>query len=223
MKRFLSIFLALVMLLAVMPMGTYAAESKTERDILLEKACAAFPEYASKIAADTAPIATCSAQQERTLVFTDTRALSENDFISYTEYSDGLVLLSDTNLNRKVTYNSNTVTGARTKADITVTATYSGINSYFKVSNVKYTIEEYGVDCITSIGSPKAYPSPNTSYDNCQYHGYTLNQYETDSGNARVAYSLSFRYATIPTAFITSCLAIEVGNNAVSVYHYSTA
>lgn len=222
MKRFLSIFLALVMLLAVMPVSTYAAETKAERDILLEKACAAFPEYASKIAADNAPIATYSAQQERTVVFSETRELAGNELISYTEYSDGLALLSSVTPNRSVTYNSTTTTGARTKVDITVKATCSGVNSYFKASNVKYTIEQYGTDCITSIGTPKAYPSSNTSYDNCQYHSYSLNSYETSSSNAYVAYSLSFRFASLSTAFITTCLLVSVGNNALSVSHYST-
>ena len=222
MKRFLSIFLALVMLLAVMPVSTYAAETKAERDILLEKACAAFPEYASKIAADNAPIATYSAQQERTVVFSETRELAGYEFISYTEYSDGLALLSSVTPNRSVTYNSTTTTGARTKVDITVKATCSGVSSYFKASNVKYTIEQYGTDCITSIGTPKAYPSSTPGSDNCQYYGYNLNPYEANSSPAWVAYSLSFRFASLSTAVIDTCLQIKVGNNALTVEHYDT-
>ena len=222
MKRFLSIFLAFVMLLAVMPVSTYAAEAKTERDILLEKACAAFPEYASKIAADNVPIATYSAQQERTVVFSETRELAGNELISYTEYSDGLALLSSVTPNSSVKYNGTTDVGTQIKVDITVTATCSGVNSYFKASNIKFTIEEYGYDHIDSIGSPKAYPSSNTSYDNCQYHSYSLTSYETASAKASVGYSLSFRFASLPTAFITTRLWVGVGNNALSVDHYST-
>lgn len=222
MKKFLSIFLALVMLLAVMPVSTYADEAKTERDILLEKACAAFPEYASKIAADNAPIATYSAPQERTVVFSETRELSGKELISYTEYSDGLLLLADVVPKRSVTYNSTTTTGARTKVDITVKATCSGVNSYFKASNVKYTIEQYGTDCITSVGTPTVHPSSSPNSDNCQYLGYNLNSYETGSSNAFVAYSLSFRFSSASTDFIRTCLSINVGNNALSVYHYET-
>ena len=222
MKKFLSIFLALVMLLAFMPVSTYADEAKTERDILLEKACAAFPEYASKIAADNAPIATYSAQQERTVVFSETRALSGNELVSYTEYSDGLALLASVTPNRSVTYNSTTTSGARAKVDITVRATCSGVNSYFTASNVKYTIEQYGDDYITSVGTPVAHPSSTPSSDNCQYISYRLNSYETDSSKAYVAYSLSFRFASLSTAFIRTCLLVEVGNNTLSVTHEET-
>lgn len=222
MKRFLSIFLALVMLLAVMPLSTYAAENKTGRDILLEKACAAFPEYASKIAADTAPISTYSFQQERVVVFSETRELSDNELVSYTEYSDGLILLSDVTPNSSVKYNSTTDVGTQIKVDITVTATCSGVNSYFKASNVKFTIEEYGYDHIDSIGSPRAYPSSYTSYDNCQYDSYSLNSYETASAKASVGYSLFFRFGSYQTAFITTCLWVGVGSNALSVDHFST-
>lgn len=217
MKRFLFIFLALVMLSTIVPISTHASENTSERVDILNKASAVFPEYASKITLDAKPDSTkCSAEQ-RELVISETRKVSPKEYMVFTEYSDGLWLLDEITVNKEITYNSTNEIGTEIQIDITVKATCSGANSYFMAQNVKYTIDKYGFDHIDSIGSPYVHLHYYTYNDYCTYYGYTLNSNETYSKKASVVYSLAFKYT--PNSSISTQLWVEVGSNSLSVHH----
>lgn len=221
MKNCLSLILALVLMLTVLPMGALAAENTSERDEILEKACVAFPEYAAKIAADTLPASALRSAEPQKMVFTETRAISENEFIVYTEYSDGLVVLDQGVMDKEVIYNSTNDVATAINVDITVKATCTDTSAYFKVSNIKFTINTNSYDRINSIGSPKVYNPSNTFNDECIYvqGNHSLNSQESASRKAYVCYPLSFKFAPYPGYVYTSELWVEVGQNALSVHH----
>lgn len=201
-------------------MRIFAAEYSPERDEILENACIVFPEYAVKIAADTMPVTPYRSFVQRELVHTETRALSDSEFIVYTEYSDGLIVLDQVTMEEEVIYHGTSDIANEIKVDITVKATCSATTAYFEVSNIKFTIDEYYFDHIDSIGSPAVHNPTNTYNDMCTYTGnYTLTSTETASKKASVVYPLSFRFAPYPTSIYTSFLWVEVGNNSLSVHH----
>ena len=219
MKKIVSVMLAFALLFAALPMGAMASQVD-EREQMLAKACAAFPEYAAKIVADTCASAFRSAEPRKTS-FTETRSISENEFIVYTEYSDGLVALDEVSMEREVIYNSTDDAITAINVDITVKATCSETTAYFKVSNIKFTINTSNYDRITSIGTPTVHNPPISYNDSCSYFSSELskNLVENSVQKAYVCYPLSFKYAPYGGYEYSSKLWVEVGNNSLSVHH----
>lgn len=74
-------------------------DSEEVSDYVRDAACRAFPEYASKIQANQAPstFATQNQSMEKPeIVIKETRAISDNENVTYTEYSNGVSMLSGT-------------------------------------------------------------------------------------------------------------------------------
>lgn len=211
MKKCLSIILVLSLLLVVIPMSVQAASNDLEREELIEKACEAFPEFATKIRNEEPKPASYRMSGESEVVYAETRAVSDRELISYTEYSDGAVLLAQTQC--ETIYNSTTDIANEIKVDITVKATHNDAPGYFKASHVQFTINETGYDYITSPGS-------TSTSGGCQYGGgYSMKKTETASGDAYVKYNLGFKFGPASDDYYTTQLWIQVGSNRLSVEH----
>ena len=221
-KRLLSLILILL-LLTTCPLGipVHAREQSDERAEILEKACIAFPEYANKIESDALSFSAARSATSRELVITETRSISENEFIVYTEYSDGLIVLDQALMDSDVVYNTTEQSGSMTIFNITIKATCLETESYFKVSNLEFIIYPSAYDRITSIGTATTHNPENTYNDCCYYDAeecvYT--PYETATDFASVCFPLQFKFAPYPGYIYDSYLWVEVGNNALSVHH----
>ena len=220
MKKSLEYILTITLLFCLLPMNVSAQENNVERTELLEKACVAFPEYADIINADTVPSTVSRSVSSREVVFSETRDISETEFIVYTEYSDGLVVLDSVEImDDEVDYNSTEQSGSMTKFDITVTATCLGVNSYFTLSNVKFTIYATTYDRITSSGTPTTHNVQNTYNDKCTNWDPVCTPNETASAAAKISVKLQFRFGPRDTEFYISYLTINIRNNQLTVEH----
>ena len=141
MRRCLALFLSIALLLTTVPFVVFAAETKQlGYDSLVQKASAAFPEYAEKMQ-NPRGITFLNSQSPmpRELVINETRPISDTEYITYSEYSDGLILLSGYDF----TYDSTTVsdiTGS-TSRDITIDIEATCVNDvgytgYFSLKGV---------------------------------------------------------------------------------------
>lgn len=224
MKKAVSLILTFILLYTVCPLGipVHAQEQNDERDQILTRACIAFPEYAHKIEANTFSGSTARSSEPRELVITEMRPLSDSEFIVYTEYSDGLIVLDQGYMESETIYNSTEQSGSRTLFNITIKATCTLTEAYFKVSNLKFTIYASSYDRITSIGTPRVY-NPEYTYNDCCYYDNedcTYNLYESASEYASVCFPLQFRFAPYDESILDSYLWVEVGDNTLSVHHY---
>lgn len=219
MKKFISYIITIALLLSMLPVSASAQETNSERNEILEKACIAFPEYAETIRADAAPSGISRSSTPREVVFSETRPLSENEFIVYTEYSDGLFAIDSVEMEKEVIYNSMDQSGSMTKFDITVKATCSDVYSHFTLSNIKFTIYPTTYDRITSSGTPSVKTGEYTYNDNCTYDTINCTPNETASAPAKVSVRLNFRFGPYSTNFYQSDLIIKVQNNQLTVTH----
>ncbi|MBQ3192453.1 MAG: hypothetical protein IJB59_02655 [Oscillospiraceae bacterium] len=157
MKKLLSAILAMIMLLTMLPIGTSAAETgNSERDELIALACEVFPEYAEKIHGDGL---STSGNTSRTisapeLIKEETRCISDSNKITYSEFSDGSVYITNSNLNLwYMTDNSvsdNSTTTVYT-GHIAITCNFNG-DAYICIKNLKFALVNGGNDYIISGG-----------------------------------------------------------------------
>lgn len=217
MKKLVGLLLVVVMAFGFIPMQANAAQNEkcSGQEELIAVACEAFPEYRDKIISrrgieghGRSPDAT------RELVVTETRYISDNEAIVYSEYSDGLILLTDYTYRYSTTINSQTQEGSRTLYDVTIRATSADVaNAYFELRNVQFTIYGTAYDRITSVGT-------YTEYGYCDVHTRcTPVLYETASTKANIVYRLSWKAYSDPGGWLPSVLRIEVGNNSFRVVH----
>lgn len=219
MKKFISYIITIALLLSMLPISASAQATNSNRNEILKKACIAFPEYAETIRADAAPSNLSRSSTSREVVFSEARSLSENEFIVYTEYSDGLFAIDSVKMEKEVVYNSMDQSGSMTKFDITVKATCSDVKSHFILSNLKFTIYPTTYDRITSSGSPDVETPDNTYNDNCTYGTINCTPNETASAPAKVSVRLTFQFTPYPGDVYQSDLTIKVRNNQLSVTH----
>ena len=219
MKKLFALLLTVTMLFTVVPLGASATEEKQSGNTLVNKAVAVFPEYAEKLL-NPAPIGSVYANNEdgRELVVKKTRPISDNEVITYSEYSDGLILLSGF----EATYDT-TVTGSSSgpgyrdmTINIEAACVLSNGTGYFYLNGVSYRLNDGWdrYDMITNEGSP-------SKGDHCT--GYERQHFasnESAEGYARIQYGLDFRYGPQPTHFITTCLTLHVGEDSAIVEHW---
>lgn len=213
MKRLLSLVLAAALVISSISFSAFATETESERDILIARACEVFPEFSEKITASADEFT----QQSRTVtkkpVYTETRQVSDREYITYTEHSDGIVLLSDIYFEYTTNEIGHEISGANTTVTVTITALCNYISGYFKLSNVQYTISRSGYDQIDSAGS--------MSYGgNASLHtAYSPIWYETASQKAQISYRIKWFLGPDPGDYLNSILTLEVGNNGAGITH----
>lgn len=232
MKRYFSIILSIVLFVSALPLNVFAIEDAlSEHEELIELACEVFPEYSSKILGE---IHSSNASNARSLsaptreeLFTETRKYGENSSLIYTEYSDGLVLITAVSdpesdgCEHDITYNERHTGAGATTVSMTVRATYNGASSYgygctgyFKISNFQYTTISGDYDYINSVGT--ATESGDISSLSSKY-SYSMN--ETSSANAYVKHYLQLQIGTSAYHSLNSWLTITVGDDGASVTH----
>lgn len=237
MKKLLAVFLSLVMMLTLIPYGVSAAEVEDSRETdLITKAADVFPEYADKLLNPRSRVATHSGNPTpRVLVVEKTRSVSDKESITYTEYSDGCILLRDDycvyesealysddenpEFNEDSTVVSSDKGSFYKRYTINVTATcigpYGGRTGYFYLDGVSYTILNglVNYDSITNPGTAR-------KGANCDYANRTVyERTEFDRGYARVAYNLTFRIGSGSGDVLHSVLAVSVGEDSATISH----
>lgn len=159
MKRVLSILLAAVLLFTVMPFAVFADESDiSEHDELVAKACETFPEYSDKISGHLTPgqvqIQSVSGHSSE-VVHSESRYVSDDEVLTYTEYDSGIVTLSEARFNASFTTDSTDVSGSITYVTATLRGTVSnyGCDNVFIAENFVFAIYAHSYDRIISLGN----------------------------------------------------------------------
>ncbi len=213
MKRSIAIALALSLLICFLPINAHAEENSSGYAILLEKACSAFPEFEEKLTNPVLPISTQSRSTPE-LVYSETRALSEEEYITYSEYSDGIILLADFDMEwSKRTHETSPISSGYIY-DVTITASCVGIG-HLTIHNMKYAIVlGYGsYDYIIDTGT--ASPSERCTIAET----FPTRMAENVSECATLKYGLYFQAG--PTGYYTmeSVLRVLVGRDTINIYH----
>ena len=218
MKKLMSFLLVIVLVFVFVPMPVSATQEQklSGQEELIALACEAFPEYENRILSRRGAEGNSrSINSNRTLVVSETRNISDNELVVYSEYSDGLILLSYAQYRYSTTTNSMEQEGSRTLWNVTVRATSVDVtNAYFELRNVQFTVYPSSYDRITNVGT-------YAEYGRCDMHTrYTPVLNESASGRANIVYRLSWElYESPPGGWIGSVLRFEVGNNGFYVIH----
>ena len=221
MKKLLSLCLAALLLVSMLPVNVFASET-SKHDELVALACDIFPEYANTIL-NKELITNSRSVLDRELVFTETRNISENEYLMYSEYSDNLSLLTYYNFEVEL-YDDGYVNGSAGRTltfDIVATCAESGFLGDFTLNNVKFTLISSAYDQINSIGVPD--PNGGCSIrdfdDNSIIENPDIQYTETSSSKAYIRYHLNFWNQAENSRTLNSVLELYVGNNNYSVSH----
>lgn len=218
MKKYFAIVLACILLLNTLPLGASATEADQEGyDSLVRKASIAFPEHADKMNNPEGLASAYSRNGEpREVLIKDTRAVSEEEFVTYTEYSDGLILLSGYKFTADSEATSN-VQGA-TSRDITIDIEATCVNDtpykgYFYLEGVSYSLKYSDYDCITNTGT-----ASSTGYCT-KATRFLYNKTETDTSYAELGYELHFQIGPTGYHTVDSVLILWVGEDTAVLEH----
>lgn len=221
MKKLLALFLSVALMFTLVPFGVSASDTQQSGcDALVDKAVAAFPEYAAKMLNPSyCPSVNTRNTKARVLVVSETRPISDTESITYAEYSDGLVLLSDYNFTCEATEVDSYTGSAYTSITINIEAASisTGYNGYFNLDGVSYRLYDGydNFDRITNLGTERK----GTNCISASRDTYTLK--ESDTGYAGIEYSLGFRIGPKTGQFVTSKLYFYVGCDTADVSHVS--
>ena len=216
MKKFLVAFLSIVLLFTSIPFAASAEQSGN--DDLVNKAAIVFPEFAEKLLTPGShPSTRSNYASARVLVTSITRPASDKEYITYNEYSDGLIMLSRTHF----TSDSSTVNssiGANYKdytVNITAACKSDYYTGYFYIDGVSYTIFNGAnvFDVITNSGTPRK----GTNCTNYERGSGTLN--ETYFSYAQISYNLRFKVGPSAGQEVNSLLTFSVGEDAAILSH----
>lgn len=194
MKRYISILLVMLILLSVLPMGAFAAKDGTvERDELIALACEVFPEYASKIRGEelTATNGLQRTTLSREIVKTETRPVSENETISYVEYSDGTVYLANSEVYLLYSPHSSFPDNSTTDVYVGSLIITSNLNddALIIISNIKYAVVSNSADYVISVGNA------TSEYSASLEHAEITREYQSGSKPAEIKYDVHFTTA----------------------------
>lgn len=220
MRKIVAVIVSLALAIMLIPVGVFADEDGAEYNALVRKAATAFPEYAEDLLNPTCSLSTYANDSfERTLVHQETRPISDKEFITYTGYSDGLILLSNYTFDYDTNVTSDDgINASRRNVTIDISATcvvesyYTGV---FKLKGFSYRLNKgYDVyDSITSKGTPTA--KNDITYTEGRYV-----KNESAYGYAELGYSLNFQLdENLPGAVLQSNLNIYVGEDTMLIYH----
>lgn len=184
MKRFLSILVAVVMLLTTVPFAAMAATDEAdEHDRLIALACEVFPEYASDIRNENASIDTYSYSNEPdSIVYQYTRPVSDTETLTIAKTARGQVVVVEADDPMRLTYTLdpvNSSSGITGTVSFTITSTQG--SGTFKLSNIGFRIFYNSNDYFTSYGTESV------------SHGYyTVRPNRTSATSTRINYAISF-------------------------------
>lgn len=220
MKKVFAVFTALALILAMAPFNASAVETEElGYSTLVDKAAAAFPEYAEKLLNPSYyPSAHAREAETGVLVVSETRAISDTESVTYAEYSDGLILLSGYEFTYDTDLISSTTGSTYKNVTIDIEAacvTDNYYTGYFYLDGFSYTLRS-GYDNFDSITDPG--DARKGSYCSmASLEDYTEN--ESYTGYARVEYSLGFKVGPQASQVVTSYLTIHVGEDTIAVDH----
>lgn len=216
MKKAVSLLLCVIILCMSMPAVAMASENDSERDQLIADACAVFPEYAGMIQnqeQNGIPKVVTRASTTNELVFSATRPVSDDKYILFSEYSDGTLLVTEYETKCTKTENSHSTSGSYKNYDVNIEATMAGVNGYFKVSNVKYSLITSQYDRITSTGT-------ESKSGKCTSGTLSVSRLnETATQKATLIYDLYFQFG--PGSYYTKWteLTFTVGGDTATLTH----
>lgn len=219
MKKTLALFLSLALLFTLVPFGTSAVEMEhSDHNTLVNKAADAFPEYAEKLLNPSySPSVYSRNATARVLVVNDTRLISDTESITYAEYSDGLILLSDNRFDYESS--GSCIQGTSCKnctinvvATCVTTSNYDGCGYVDGVSYTLYTGDN-NFDKITDPGSPRE----GTNCTKCEQVPNSYIEWETYINYAQVSYDLIFYIGNNQS--VNSRLTITVGEDTAIINH----
>lgn len=221
MKKFITLFLSLSLLLTMLVLSVSAAELEQQGyDTLINKAVSTFPEYAGKLLSPTYnPSNSTRTASSRVLVKKETRPFSDTESITYIEYSDGLILLSAYEVDYETTVVGPTpnpnLNVRNFTINITATSVVNGYHGYFYLNGVSYTLNAglNNFDSITNFGTAER----GTNCTNARRTSNVSN--ESYSGYARLAYDLVFKAGRTSRDVITTELTMHVGEDSAIVDH----
>lgn len=188
MKRFLCILLSLLLVATAIPYNVLAAETNTsERDELIELACEVFPEYEDTIRGNITTTYNRS-RANRSVLFNETRKISETQSLTYSQLSDGTAILSSSDYSFNYLTSDTDIESETNviKVTLNVTVTCTASDGVFILSNVKYTTYKNTYDSITSKGSP-------STNQFCMYDSHSYRYDETSTQSAFIYYRITFQ------------------------------
>ena len=208
MKRLLSIFLALILIIALVPIHTFAAEAENaEYNRVIDLACEVFPEYKNEIT-DTSCLSTVYARSsEPSIVYTETRLYDEDTFVTYSKLSNGAVVLSVLDPTDSMVITNSEGDSRVTTYTATLTLALTVYQGIFKAQNVMFTIASETRDVINSPGTISATNA-------CRKEIYS-SSYTESSVPARVTYRVCFDRADVAGGYqhVQFYYTLYVGGN----------
>ena len=209
MKRVLSILLAAVLLLTMMPFAAFADESEaSERDRLLAQACEVFPEYASMIRGEYVAPQNLPQDGSNEKLFEEHRDISDTTTMSIVGYMSGDVYvvaqkMGDYELTYSTSNVSSSVTGGR--GFVTFNATCTNSSGLFKLKDVQFQILYNASDYFMSYGTP-------------YYDGTITDIGEKSLSASRIYYPITFNANSAGTSRIFADFVVYFNNDKVYAY-----
>lgn len=216
MRRLFIYLLTICVTFSILVTPAHAAENSTsEREQLIHLACDVFPEYASILRGeDNSYLINTRSISEPTVVYSETRSVSENCELMYTQYSNGRATATQftyTEVDRSAEVGAGIIT-----TTLTIKVACTDSPGVFTLSNIQYSISQSTYDFFVGEGSPAA----NST---CQYFRETGNyayvKRETASGPAYIEYHLTFKEYGATTWFnsFQVIFRISLRNNKMNI------
>ena len=225
MKKLISILFTLLLLLVAFPINSNAVVNKSniERIELIDLACLTFPEYASNIRGNANKSYRGPQNGPAEIVFCETRAISENERITFAQYSNnrGVIVYetaSAASLEETGSSENTFCCGLSSTLSYAITPTLeSDFSGVFYLDNFKYRLISATYDSITDDGTP--------SYNDeiyCAYTQSTTVYQETATSAAKATYNITFihngSYGVFSSDDIYVTLDLRVRNDTVTVH-----
>lgn len=202
MKRFLSPFLAVIMLFTVMPFGVFATENETsERDELIAQACEIFPEYASIIRGENvANYSLPRGKNSNEKIFEERRDISETASMSITGYMDGNVyIVKQTGYGYELDASTSNIYSSTSgvRGFVSFEAACTNLSGWFQLKDVQFQIVYNGSDYFMSYGTSdydKSHTSVGTKEVSATriYYPLTFNSNSAGSSQAQADFEVYF-------------------------------
>lgn len=224
-RRLVSILIAIVMLFSSVPVA-FATNVIDDQQELIDLACEIFPEYANKILYQKALPPSVMRISDVELVHSESRNVSNSKTLLYSEYSNGIILLTETeNEPAEVKYVDITSGSSSTVYTINIKATCTDAYGTFNAENIKFTLISSAYDRIDSKGTYSFSNPEMLGFIGCQLVNTAPDPNprvvwnESASGNAEIEYMLMFRFAAYAGSFLNTHLVLDVGDNNYIVSH----
>ncbi len=217
MKKLFALLLVFAMIFATLPFTAFASEATSMQSQLTIKACNAFPEYANKIRAQEQQASkeklSITSNQSKDVVINETRNISDKESITYTEFSDGLIMLTTSSVSYSTTTTHVISSGSRTYYTMDILAELVGFSGcHATLHNVKYIIDTNGYDKINSFG----YSTRGSKCTGCDVGIYPAA--ESASGPAKLTATIHFLFGNASEGDVCRTeLVMTVGSNSMRI------